>query len=386
MNRQSGSLQQLRERFQGLDDPRVERTKLHGLLDIITIAICAVICGADDWAEIELFGNAKRAFFESFLVLPNGIPSHDTFGRVFARLNPEQFQKCFMAWVQDLVRASSGQVRGVVAIDGKRVCGSRDAHSGKGPIQMVSAWAQQNQMVLGQVKVDDKSNEITAIPILLQLLDLEGCIVTIDAMGCQKEIAGTITDAGADYVLALKGNHSTMHEDVITTFNEGMATGFEGISHHSHQTIEKGHGRIERRRYFLVDDPLYMEYLDQQEQWPNLHSIGMVEAEREVDGVVSSERRYYLCSVRSVKEFARAARGHWSIENGLHWVLDVAFREDHNRTRSDHSAHNFAILRHIALNLLKAERSVKVGVKGKRLNCGWDHDYLFKVLLGPTPI
>ncbi len=205
-------------------------------------------------------------------------------------------------------------------------------------------------------------------------------------MGCQKEIATAITDGGGDYVLALKGNHSMLHQDVITTFNEGLDTRFKGISHQTHETVEKGHGRIERRRYYLVDDPLYMRYLDQHEKWSGLHSIGMVEAEREVDGVVSRDRRYYLCSVRSVREFAHAARGHWGIENGLHWVLDVAFREDHNRTRTDHSAHNFAILRHIALNLLKAERSVKVGVKGKRLNCGWDHDYLFKVLLGPSPI
>jgi len=393
MEGQSTSLKQLRERFATLQDPRVERTKLHQLLDIITIAICAVICavicGADDWSEIELFGHAKEAFFKSFLALPNGIPSHDTFNRVFARLNPEQFQRCFLEWVQDLVRTSSGQVKGVkgvVAIDGKRVCGSRDTSSGKGAIQMVSAWAQENHMVLGQVKVDDKSNEITAIPTLLGLLDLERCIVTIDAMGCQKEIAAAINDGGGDYVLALKGNHSVLHQDVITTFNEGLDTQFKGMSHHKHETVEKGHGRIETRRYFLVDDPFYMRYLDQQEKWPNLHGIGMVEATREVDGVVSRDRRYYLCSVRSVAEFAHAARGHWSIENGLHWVLDVAFREDHNRTRKDHSAQNFAVLRHIALNLLKAEKAVKVGVKGKRLNCGWDHDYLFKVLLGPLPI
>jgi predicted transposase YbfD/YdcC len=386
MNSPSDGLEQLRIRFATLEDPRVERTKLHQLLDIITIAICAVICGADDWSEIELFGNAKEGFFRSFLPLPNGIPSHDTFNRVFARLNPEQFQQCFLEWVQDLVRASGGQVKGVVAIDGKRVCGSRDAPNGKGAIQMVSAWAHDNGMVLGQVKVDDKSNEISAIPTLLQLLDLEGCIVTIDAMGCQKEIAAAITESGGDYVLALKANHSILHQDVITTFNEGLDTHFKGIRHHTHETVEKGHGRIERRRYLLVDDPLYMRYLDQQEKWPGLCSVGMVEAEREVDGTVSKDRRYYLCSIRTVGEFAHAARGHWGIENSLHWVLDVAFREDHNRTRSDHSAHNFAILRHIALNLLKAEKSVKVGVKGKRLYCGWDHDYLFKVLLGPSPI
>ena len=391
MESQHETVAQLRARFASLQDPRVERTKLHQLLDIITIAICAVICGADDWSEIELFGHAKEAFFKSFLPLPNGIPSHDTFNRVFARLNPQQFQKCFLEWVQDLVRATSGQVKGVkgkgvVAIDGKQVCGSRDTPNGKGAIQMVSAWAQDNGMVLGQVKVDDKSNEITAIPALLQLLDLSGCIVTIDAMGCQKEIAAAITEGGGDYVLALKANHSVLHQDVITTFSEGMDTHFKGMSHHTHETVEKGHGRIERRRYFLVDDPLYMGYLDQQEKWSGLCSVGMVEAEREVDGTVSKERRYYLCSVSSVREFAHAARGHWGIENALHWVLDVAFREDHNRTRSDHSAHNFAILRHIALNLLKAEKSVRVGVKGKRLNCGWDHDYLFKVLLGPSPI
>jgi len=386
MEGQSASLEQLRERFTSLQDPRVERTKLHQLLDIITIAICAVICGADDWSEIELFGHAKEGFFKSFLALPNGIPSHDTFNRVFGRLNPEQFQKCFLEWVQELVKGSGGQVKGVVAIDGKRVCGSRDTPNGKGAIQMVSAWAQENGMVLGQVKVDDKSNEITAIPALLELLDLEGCIVTIDAMGCQKEIATAISEGGGDYVLALKGNQSVLHQDVITTFSEGLDTKFKGIRHQTHETIEKGHGRIETRRYFLVDDPLYMKYLDQREKWSGLCSIGMVEAEREIDGVISQDRRYYLCSLSSVREFAHAARGHWGIENGLHWVLDMAFREDHNRTRSDHSAHNFAILRHIALNLLKAEKSVKVGVKGKRLNCGWDHDYLFKVLLGPSPI
>jgi predicted transposase YbfD/YdcC len=380
------ALEQLGARFAGVEDPRVERTKLHQLLDIITIAICAVICGADDWSEIELFGHAKHAFFKSFLPLPNGIPSHDTFNRVFARLNPEQFQECFLEWVQDLVRATGGQIKGVVAIDGKSVCGSRDAPSGKGPIQMVSAWADSNGMVLGQVKVDDKSNEITAIPTLLRLLDLEGCIVTIDAMGCQKEIAAAITEGGGDYVLALKGNHSVLHQDVITTFNEGMDTHFKGMRHQTHETIEKGHGRIERRCYYLVDDPLYMRYLDQQEEWLGLCSVGMVEAERKVAGVISKERRYYLCSVSSVREFAGAARGHWGIENALHWVLDVAFREDHSRTRTDHAAHNFAILRHIALNLLKAEKSVKVGVKGKRLNCGWDHSYLFKVLLGLSPI
>jgi len=257
---------------------------------------------------------------------------------------------------------------------------------------MVSAWAQANSMVLGQVKVDDKSNEITAIPTLLKLLDLQECTVTIDidAMGCQTQIAEQIREAGreagADYVLSLKGNRPTMYEDVVTTFNEGLATDFKGVSHQTYQSVEKGHGRIETRHYYLVDDPVYLQYLESYEKWPDLKSIGMVEAEREVDRVISTDRRYFLCSVGTVKEFAQAARGHWSIENSLHWVLDVAFREDLHRTRTDHWAENFSVLRHIALNLLKAETSVKVGIKGKRLKCGWDHDYLLKVLLGPHSI
>ncbi len=379
-------LEQLRERFGALDDPRIERTKLHQLMDIITIVICAVICGADDWVEIEQFGNEKRPFFERFLVLPNGIPSHDTFGRVFARINPEQFQACFLEWVQDLMSASGEQLKGVIAIDGKTLCGSRDTPSGKGPIQMVSAWARTNRMVLGQVKVDDKSNEITAIPQLLKLFDLIGCTVTIDAMGCQREIAQVITEAGADYVLALKANQGTMHQDVITMVQEGLATQFKEIAHHTQQTVEKGHGRIERRRYWLIDDEEYLAYLNSEGKWANLHSIGVVQSEREVNGVTSTETRYYLCSLSSLSEFMEAARGHWSIENELHWVLDIAFREDQNRARTDHSAHNFAILRHIALNLLKAETTAKVGIKVKRLKCGWNESYLLKVLLGPQPI
>lgn len=241
-------------------------------------------------------------------------------------------------------------------------------------------------MVLGQVKVDDKSNEITAIPQLLKLFDLTGCIVTIEAMGAQTAIAQAITEGGADYVLLLKGNQGPMHRDVITMFDEASTTAFRGISHQTEQTMEKCHGRIETRRYFLVDNPIYLQYLNPKGSWAGLRSIGMVQSEREEGGVVSRESRYYLCSVDSVAAFREAARGHWSIENGLHWVLDVAFREDHNRARIDHSAHNFAILRHIALNLLKAEKTAKVGVKANRLKCGWSEPYMLKVLLGPIPI
>ena len=386
MSTQVSPLEQLRDRFSALGDPRVERTKLHQLLDITTIAICGVICGADDWVEIEQFGNEKRPFFDKFLVLPNGIPSHDTFGRVFARINPEQFQACFLEWVQDLVKASGNKLKGVIAIDGKTLCGSRDRACGKGAIQMVSAWARTNRMVLGQVKVDDKSNEITAIPQLLKLFDLTGCTVTIDAMGCQTEIAQVITEAEANYVLALKGNQGTMHQDVMTMVQEGLATQFKEIAHHTKQILDKGHGRIERRRYWFIDDEQYLAYLNPSGKWANLKGIGAVQSEREANGTKSSETRYYLCSVGTLPEFIEAARGHWSIENGLHWILDIAFREDLNRTRIDHSAHNFAILRHIALNLLKAEKTVKVGIKVKRLKCGWNEDYLLKVLLGPQPI
>ena len=414
-------IQRLTRRFAALDDPRVERTKLHDLLDMITIAICAVICGADDWVQIEQFGNEKREFFDTFLSLPNGIPSHDTFGRVFARINPEQFQACFLEWVQELVCASGGLLKGVIAIDGKTLCGSRDAPSGngagngagKGAIQMVSAWALENRLVLGQVKVDDKSNEITAIPALLKLFDLSGCIVTIDAMGAQWAIAAAITDAGADYVLSLKGNQGNMHRDVTTMFDEAHECGFKGISHQATQQVEKGHGRIETRNYYLIDDPQYLQYINPKGTWSNLRGVGMVgmvqserevrwacgvggvgtgsekekqkEKEKEKEGV-TKESRYYLCSVSSVKEFAKAARGHWGIENGLHWVLDVAFREDNNRTRTGHSAHNFGILRHISVNLLKGEKSAKVGIKTKRLKAGWNHNYLLKVLLASQPI
>jgi predicted transposase YbfD/YdcC len=376
-------LQQLRARFADLADPRVERTKDHQLLDILTITICAVLCGADNWVDIEAFGHAKRAFLERFLLLPNGIPSHDTFGRVFARLNPDQFSACFRAWVQDLIAASGDQLRDVVALDGKCLCGSRATEQGKGPLYLVSAWATANHLVLGQVAVDEKSNEITAIPALLKLLELTGCVVTIDAMGCQTAIAAQIVAADADYVLALKGNHSTLHQDVQLMHQQAQRTQFRHLHHQRWQPpVEKDHGRLETRRYWLVDDPAYLRYLDPTGAWVGVRGIGIVQAERQVGGVTTTETRYYLTSLTSVRELAQAVRGHWGIENRVHWVLDVAFREDDNRTRSGDSAQNLSGVRQLALNLLRQDSAGKGSIKTKRLRAGWDDGYLLKVLRG----
>jgi len=363
--------------FSDLSDPRVERTKLHKLIDIVTIAICAVICGADSWEDIEEFGSSKQEWFESFLELENGIPSHDTFGRVFARLNPEEFQSRFLRWVETIRQKIDKEI---VAVDGKTLRRSFNRAFGKGPIHLVSAWGVKNRLVLGQVKVDEKSNEITAIPELLRLLELSGCIVTIDAMGCQKDIVEVIVEQNADYVIALKGNQGTLHKDVELFFETAKKTKFKGIEHSFHKTIDGDHGRIEERKYWTVSD---IAWLDPEKQWKGLTSIGMVEATRTIGATSTTETRYYISSLLSdAKLFGAAVRNHWGIENSLHWVLDIAFREDESRIRKDNAPTNFAILRHIALNLLKREASLKRGIKGKRLKAGWDEAYLSKVLCG----
>lgn len=361
--------------FSSLTDPRVQRTQDHSLHDILMIAMCALLCGAENFVEFERFGEAKRDWLARFLKLPNGIPSHDTFGRVFALLDPRQFSECFINWTRSLRQSFAAEI---VAFDGKTLRRSHDRAKGREPIHMVSAWARDNGLVLGQRKVDSKSNEITAIPELLRALDLAGCIVTIDAMGCQKEIAREICAASADYVLALKGNQSTLHDEVKNFLEDAQAGGFPGISHAFLETSECGHGRIETRRYWITEE---IEWLTHHSQWENLRSVGMVESIREIQGKVTVERRFFIASIAAnAQTFARAVRGHWAIENSLHWSLDVSFAEDQCRVRVGHAAENFAILRHIALNLLKADTTKKVGLKAKQKCAGWDHHYLLSLI------
>lgn len=364
--------------FSKVEDPRVEYLVEHKLIDIITIAVCAVIAGADNWVEVEQFGQEKQAWFGQFLELPHGIPSHDTFERVFARLKPEQFQQSFLEWMQAVKVVTKGEV---VPIDGKKLRRSHDKSNGQAAIWMVSAWASENRMVLGQLKVADKSNEITAIPQLLEVLDLSGCIVTIDAMGCQKEIAAQIVAQQAHYVLALKGNQSGLFEDVQELFDYAAEINFVDCDHH--QTVEKNHGRIEIRDCWTTSQPDYFPFLRHGSDWPNLHTLVMVRAERRLPDKTSVEYRYYISSLTSgAKQHLAAVRSHWRIENELHWVLDVAFDEDQCRIRRGHGSQNFALLRHIALNLLKQEKTANCGIKAKRKKAGWSEPYLLKVLFG----
>ena len=356
-------------------DPRRERTKLHQLVDILVIAVCATICAAETWEEIEEFGQAKESWFKKFLALPNGIPSHDTFRRVFLLINPQKFQESFLIWMRALTRETEGEI---VAIDGKQARGARTT-SGKEGLRMVSAWAAEQCLVLGQIKTAEKSNEITAIPLLLELLELKGCIVTIDAMGCQREIAAQIISQEADYVLSLKGNQGQLHEEVEEYFAWAERINFKDLEYDSCRTLEKDHGRIEERRCWVTPDT---DWFTEKAQWAGLRCFIMVEHKREViGGATSIERRYFISSLApDAKQALRCVRGHWGIENSLHWVLDVAFREDACRTRTGHAPENLATLRHIAVNLLKQERSCKLGVKSKRLKAGWDESYMLKVL------
>jgi predicted transposase YbfD/YdcC len=367
----------IRQCFADVPDPRREHMRLHNLWDIIAITILAVIAGADSWVEVAKYGVCKFDFLKSFLELPNGIPAHDTFGRVFALLNPAALQEGFVNWVQAIAKATLGRV---VAIDGKTARRSFDKEAGKGPLHMVSAWASENRLLLGQQACDSKSNEITAIPELIKNIEISGSIVTIDAMGCQKDIAAAIQDAGADYVLAVKDNQPTLHIEIREVFGEGLDNDFKGMDHHTYKTEEKGHGRVESRIYHIVGVP--KEFAERHADWEGLRSIGMVYSERqEGDKEPSMETRVFISSLApQVKKFARAVRNHWGIETSLHWVLDMGFREDESRLHKGHGQENLGLIRRLAASLLHNETTCKGGVACKRKCAGWDDDYLLKVL------
>lgn len=366
------------DHFGSLTDPRSDQGKRHKLLDIVTIAICGAICGADNWVEIEVFGKCKEAWLRTFLELPNGIPSHDTFGDVFARLDPDAFQRSFIEWVQAVAEVTQGQV---VAVDGKTVRRSLDRSAGRQPIPMVNAWATAAGLALGQGKVDDKSNEITAIPELLRLLAISGCIVTIDAIGCQKEIAEQIVAGGADYMLTVKENQARLYEDIEDLFAGAEEFDFADIPHEMWQATTKGHGRIEKRECWTIADPEALSYIRDRAAWPRLASVVKITAHRSIGEKTSTETRYFISTLSgNAKRTAQAVRAHCGIENSLHWVLDIAFREDESRVRKDHGPQNFAILRQMALNLLKQETTLRASIRSKRLNAGCKEDYLLKVL------
>lgn len=368
------------DHFANVTDPRSGQNVQHKLLDIIVIAICGVICGADGWVEIENFGHQKRGWLAKYLELPSGIPSHDTFGRVFAMLDQEEFQRSFVERVQAINETTQGQVIGV---DGKQLRRSHDISLGKRAIYMVNAWAETNHLVLGQRKVDDESNEITAIPQLLELLEIRGCIITIDAIGTQTKIAKTILNSGADYVLAVKENQGKLYQDIRYLFEYDQQNGFQDAPYDFTKTVNKGHGRIDVRRCWTTADPEYLASIRNQHKWPGLQSIAMVITKRIINQEVSTETRFYISSLSgNAEQILHAVRGHWGVENGLHWVLDVTFDEDHSRVRKDHAPANLAVLRQMASNLLKQEQTAKGGIKAKRLQAGWNENYLLKVLLG----
>lgn len=356
--------------FSSLTDPRMDRCKLHKLSDIVFITIAACLSGAEDWEEIEEYGQAKQDWLKTFLALANGIPSHDTFNRVFAALDPVEVERCFVAWVQSVAELSKGQI---ISIDGKRLCGSGE-HGSKSIVHMVSAWSGANNMVLGQCKVDDKSNEITAIPALLEVLMIKECIVTIDAMGCQKDIAEKIISKEADYILALKANQENMLDDVKEAFSQDKPVS-------SSMELDMGHGRIEKRTCHVIADT---SWVCNGEQWKGLQSLVKIESERyhKSNGQTEKQTRYYISSLSAdALKLNEAIRQHWGIENGLHWTLDVAFAEDKSQKRAGYAAQNFSLINKVALNLLGNEKSKKRrSMKVKRHRAGWDNDYVFQLL------
>ena len=355
--------------FDTVTDFRLDRTKLHSLKDIIGLTICAVLSGCDDWEEIEIYGESKQTFLKQFLAFPNGIPSHDTINRVFSMLNPKELQACFIEWVQSIAHITKGRV---VSIDGKRMCNS-GTDGKKAFIHMVSAWCNSNNMVLGQEKTDEKSNEITAIPALLELLILEGAIVTIDAIGCQTSIASKIVEQGADYVLAVKENQAHLLDDIREAFEQTP----QAIKY---TTIEKSHGRIEKRTCTVIED---MDWISKKSQWKNLQSIICIQSEKTILQTLQkqTEQRFYISSLSSTPaHFNQIIRQHWSIENKLHWSLDVTFKEDLSTKQAGNAAENFSIITKIAINLLKNNTSKKTSIKKKRVISLLDDEFLCKTV------
>jgi len=363
--------------FRRLSDPRDPRGVRHKMLDIVVVALCGTICGVDNADELQEFGEAKKAWFSTFLELPHGIPSQDTFLRVFALLDPDEFRGCFVEWVESL---RSGKAGGIVAVDGKSLRRAFDAARDGMQVHMVNAWLQDEGLVLGSLRTASKSNEITAIPKLLQLLNIEGCTVTTDAMGCQRKITEAIVKKKADYVLQVADNHPTMHSEIIQYFGWANSSP-EAPTLPTFDTVEKGHGRIEERCYQIAND---VDWFEDRANWCKLNSFVRVTSKRTMvsTGESSEESRYYISSYsdNDAERAAKAVRRHWGAENELHWVLDMAFDEDRSRIRTKNAAENFAIIRQAALNLLKRETTKKKGIQTKRKRCGWDHDYLLKVI------
>ncbi len=364
----------LLDHFATLQDPRVERNQRHALLDIVLLTVCAVVSGADGWEAIEDFGREKLEWLRRFALFGNGVPSHDCIANVISRLTPKGFGECFRSWTQAVTAATGGEI---IAVDGKSARGSRDRRRGRSPLHMVSAWACRNRLVLGQEATEEKSNEITAIPKLLDLLELKG--VTIDAMGCQRAIAEQIIAQGGDYVLGLKGNQSTLQESVKDFFDVALAGTFAGVAHDFHEEIDKDHGRLEVRRYWITED---LHSLPDTPLWAGLRSIGLVERRCIVGTTESVERRYFINSIPAqAKPFANAVRGHWGVENRLHWRLDVIFREDASRIRKANAPAIMTAIRHLSLNLLDREPS-KLRMSQKRRKAAWNDNYRAKVVFG----
>ena len=367
--------------FETLPEPRVERTRVHPLVNILTIALLAMICVGEGWEDMEDFGDAKQAWLGTFLDLRHGIPSADTFRRVLSALNPTAFNACFIAWAQALSGGTAGKL---LAIDGKTVRHSFDRATGRKALHVVSAWIAENRMALGQIATEEKSNEITAIPQLLTLLDIRGATITVDAMGCQRAIAEQVIDQGADYLMGLKGNQGTAHKEVEEFFTDACATAFRALDCTFHETVDGSeHGRVEVRRAWASQELGWFQDLS---KWKGLRSIVMIESERTIGSDTSIERRYYWSShVVDAKAFGEMIRGHWGIENQLHWCLDVAFREDESRIRTDHGPENLALLRKLAMNLARSERSRKKGIQAKRKRAAWDDAYLLTLLRAGLP-